>query len=98
MDTSSPSVSAEQVLNGIGQVAVSVGALCLTCAALGIPLRRPEIAYLTLLGGFVCYLGVALRTGNGRRVLRQVLGSAALGAALGAVTGRGISTSGKRMA
>jgi 1,4-dihydroxy-2-naphthoate octaprenyltransferase len=75
----------EQVLNGVGLVAMSVGALCLTCGALGIQLRRPEIAYLTLLVGLVCYLGVALRTGEGRRVLRQVLGSAVLGAAMGAV-------------
>jgi hypothetical protein len=75
----------EQVLNGVGQVAAAVGALCLTCGALGIPLRRPEFAYLTLLVGLACNLMVALRAGDGRRVLRQVLGSAALGAAMGAV-------------
>ena len=85
MDTSSPPVTVEQVLNGVGQVAVAIGALCLTCSALGVPLRRPEIAYLTLLVGLVCYLVVTLRTGDGRRVLRQVLGSAILGAAVGAV-------------
>jgi hypothetical protein len=85
MDTPSPRVTLEQVLNGVGQVAVAVGALCLTCGALGIPLRRPEIAYLTLLLGLVCYLVVTVRTGDGRRVLRQVVGSAMLGAALGAV-------------
>jgi 1,4-dihydroxy-2-naphthoate octaprenyltransferase len=85
MDTSSPRVTLVQVLNGVGQVAVLVGALCLACGALGIPLRRPETAYLTLLVGLLCYLGVALRTGDGRRVLRQALGSAVFGAAMGAV-------------
>jgi 1,4-dihydroxy-2-naphthoate octaprenyltransferase len=38
-----------------------------------------------VLVGLVCYLVVALRTGDGRRVLRQVLGSALFGAAMGAV-------------